>query len=295
MRVSSVPFLTPPATAISHGGWFLTTVDGDTPLPSQITHWDYQTVLDLAAPVSVDRRAVTETCQLAWDTGLAILVTARSSHTNAELVAQRLEVPIRDTFDLAVQLTLDGAELGGRLTLETVLVAIDPKPVGPLAPHHVGSILWRQSHWTELEGMGAQFPTDTIDFFRTGGDPRAGWELRIDLSDPGARFLSAARLTLNSGHPAIARLLKGEKDDRTEQLLRTLNWDVTRQMVYLALSSDDVTSLEVDPDATSVSGVLRNLLAATWPHESVVTLQRWMETAPFRLEAHLQHHCGLLP
>src|SRR4051812_35615609 len=113
MRVPIVPFLTPPSSTVSHGGWFLTTVDGDVPLPDQIPHWDYQTVLELAAPVSVNRKAVTDSCELDWDSGLAILVMARSSHTKAETVARRLEVPALDSFDLAVQVTLDGAELGG--------------------------------------------------------------------------------------------------------------------------------------------------------------------------------------
>ncbi len=295
MRVPIVPFLTPPASAISHGGWFLTTVDGDRQLPSELAHWDYQTVLELAAPVSVDRKAVTEACELEWHTGLAILVLARSSHTNAEIVAQSLDVPARDVFDLAVELSLDGAELGGRLTLETLLIVTDPKPRGPLAAHNPGSILWRHSRWTDLEGVGAQFPTDTVNFSETGRDPRAGWELRVDLTDPDARFMSAARLTLNSGNAAISRMLKGEKDDRTDQLLRTLNWDVTRQLVFLGLETEEVTSLEVDSDALSVASVLRNLLATIWPHESVVTLQRWRQGDPSRLETHIQQHCRLVP
>jgi len=295
MRVPIVPFLTPPPSAISHGGWFLTTVDGDTPLPDEISHWDYQTVLELAAPVSVDRTVVTQSCQLEWDSGLAVLVMAKASHTNAEIVAQRLDVPTRDSFDLAVEVALDGAELGGRLTLETLLVVTDPKPLGPLAANQPGSILWRQRHWTELEGVGAQFPTDTADFSHMHRDPRAGWELRVDLTDPDARFMSAVRLTLNSGNAAISRLLKGEKDERTDQLLRTLNWDVTRQMAFLALETEEVAALEVDHEAVSVAGILRNLLAAIWPHESIVTLQRWKEIEPSRLEVHIQHHCGLMP
>jgi hypothetical protein len=295
MRIPIVPFLTPPLDAVSHGGWFLATADGDIALPKEIAHWDYQTILELAAPISVNRRMVTEGCSLEWESGLSVLVMARSSHTNAEFVAKRLEVPARDTFDLAVELKLGGALLGGRLTLETLLVATDPRPEGPLAPNQPGSILWRTRHWTDVEGVGAQFPTDTADFATTGRDVRAGWELRVDLSDPEARFMSAARLTLNSGHSAIAKMLRGEKDDRTDQLLRTLNWDVTRQMVFLALVTEEISSLDVDPEAVSVAGVMRNLLAAIWPLESVVTLQRWKVVEPSRLELRIQHHCGLLP
>jgi hypothetical protein len=257
-------------------------------------HWDYQTILQLAAPVSVDRRAVTEACQLSWDSGLTVLVMARSSHTSAELVAARLDVPLSETFDLAVEFSLEGTQLGGRLTLETMLVSTAPEPLSPLAPQHSGSILWRRTHWTDLEGIGAQFPTDTLDFSQTGRDARAGWEFRIEVSDPDARFLSAARLTLNSGHAAVTKLLLGEKDEGTDQLLRTLHWDITRQMTISALRSEEVAVLDVDPDATSVAGVLRNLLGTIWPLESVVTLRHWWDSEPSRIEVHLQHHCGLL-
>lgn len=294
MRVPVVPFLTPPDEAIRHGGWTLSLTDGEEELPREIPHWDYQTVLELAAPVLVDRGAVTAACQLEWDSGLSVLVIARSSHTKAEIVAAKLDVPLSETFDLAIELQLDGRELGGRLTLETLLVSKTPKPIGPLAPHHPGSILWRRSHWSSLEGIGAQFPTETIDFTATGRDPRAGWALHIDLGDPEALFMSSTRLILNSGHPAIGKLLRGEKDDGTSQLLRTLHWDITRQMIHAALQSDEVAGLDTDPETVSVAGILRNLLASVWPLHNVVTLQNWFHNEPSRIEVHLQDHCGLL-
>jgi hypothetical protein len=294
MKRPIVPFLTPPAAAISHGEWLLRSADGDSPLPKEVPHWDYQTVLELAAPVSVDRASVTETCRLGRSSGLAVLVMARSNHTNAEFLAARLDLPMSDTFDLAVELRLEGVQLGGRLFLDTLVVATDPKPLDRLAPQHPGSILWRTTHWTDLEGVGTQFPTDTLDFKAAGLDPDAGWQFKIDLADPDARFMSAARLTLNSGHPAMARLLTGAKDAGTEQLLRTLNWDITKQMVHAALSSDDVAGLDLDPEATSVAGVLRNLVGRVWPLESIATLRAWSRSDPARIEVHLQQHARLL-
>ena len=294
MKKPIVPFLTPPDSVVSHGEWLLQSVDGDVPLPKEVPHWDYQTTLELAAPVSVDRGAVADACHLERESGLAVLVMAKSSHTNAEILAARLDLPMADTFDLAVELQLDGKELGGRLTLSTLLVVTEPKPLDRLAPQHPGSIVWRTSQWTDLEGVGTQFPTDTIDFTAAGMNPDAGWQFRIDLSDPDARFMSAARLTLNSGHPAIVRLLAGAKDAGTEQLLRTLNWDITRQMVHAGLDSDDVAGLDIDLEATSVAGVLRNLLGRVWPTVSTATLRQWRRTDPSRIETHLQHNVKLV-
>jgi hypothetical protein len=145
-----------------------------------------------------------------------------------------------------------------------------------------------------LEGIGTQFPTDTIDFKAAGLAPNAGWQFKIDLSDPEARFMSAARLTLNSGHPAIVRLLAGSRDAGSEQLLRTLNWDITRKMVQAALACDDVGGLEIDPDDTTVAGVLRNLLGRLWQLESVATIRHWQQTDPRRIEVHVQHQARLL-
>jgi len=199
-----------------------------------------------------------------------------------------------ERFDLAIEFALEGSELGGRLTLETLLVVSDPKPLSNLAPSQPGSILWRTSSWTDLEGIGTQFPTDTLDFKAAGLDADAGWQLKIDLSDPDARFMSAVRLTLNSGHPAIERLLSGAKDEGTDQLLRTLNWDVTRQMVEAAVRSEDVAWIDVDLEGTSVAVVLRNLLGRIWPLEAPGTLLQWLNDDPARIESHLQHYSRLL-
>lgn len=294
MKLPIMPFLTPPDSAINHGEWRLSTVDGDEELSKEVRHWDYQTTLELAAPVSVDRVMVTDECDLDRASGLAVVVMARSNHTNCEVLSTRLDLPMNDTFDLAVEVVLDGAELGGRLTLETLLVATDPIPKSRLAPQQPGSILWRSSRWVDLEGSGTQFPTDTLDFSAAGLDPYAGWQFRIDLSDPDARFMSAARLTLNSGHPTVKRLLGGAKDEGTEQLLRTLNWDITRQMVQAALGSKEVLEREIDHEATSIAAILRNLLGRLWPMESPVTLESWYLNDPSRIEVHVQHSARLL-
>jgi hypothetical protein len=295
MRVPVAPFLTPPLEAISHGGWQLIGVDGESALPPELTHWDYQTVLELAAPISVDRQLVTRSCDLDAESGLAMLITAHSDHTRSEMPVAQVDVPMQDMFDLAIQLSLPGERLGGRLTLRSMLVVTEPRPRSDLAPSKPGSIVWRTAHTTLLQGIGAQFPTDASDFNQSRRhDPKAGWALEVDTTDLDARFMAAARLTMNSGHPVIELLLQGSRKDEVAQLRRTLNWDVTRQLVLLALRFDEVIYAEFDPEATSVCGVLRNLLATVWPGDSPVTVRGWWETDPTRVELRLQSHCGLV-
>jgi hypothetical protein len=260
-----------------------------------LSHWDYQTTLELAAPIAVDRVLVTESCDLQADTGLAVLVTAHSDHTRSEVPITQIDVPMQDKFDLAVQVSLSGESLGGRLSLRSMLVVTDPRPTSDLGPSLPGSIIWRAVHKTQLQGTGAQFPTDASDFSLSQRlDSAAGWALEIDTGDLEARFLAAARLTLNSSHPAIGLLLQGHNGEEVAQLRRTLHWDVTRQLVLLALRFDEVVFADFDPEATSVGGVLRNLLGNIWPSDSPVTVRSWWENDPAKVELRIQSHAGLL-
>jgi len=290
------PFLLPPADAVSHGGWHLSGPEGDALLPDEMDHWDYQTTLNLNAAVSVDRALVTSSCELSDSSELGLVVTAHSTHTGVEERMAKVAIPEQDRYDLAVHVELPGENLGGRLTLRTTLVVLAPSPLGPLSPVLPGSILWTTEHRSYLQGTGAQFPTDASDFAQARlGSPNAGWDLYIDLTDPDALFMSAVRLTLNSGHPAIKRLLDGATDESTQQLERTLRWDVVRQMVMLGLETPEVLERDVSLDAESVAGILRNTLAQVWPQDDAEAVRGWFINDRARIERDLQHHCGLLP
>jgi hypothetical protein len=297
MRVPIFPFLTPPDRLIDHAGWQLTMSDGSiSPLPTDLNVWDYQTVLEFTGLLSIARTAVLEACQLGNQSGLSVLVTAHSDWTSTEQTVGLLELGDLDVIDADLRFQLPGEQLGGRLTLNTILVASNPVPEGPLAPAQVGSILWRTQHRTRLQGTTGQFPTDAVDFKKLyPEDPEAGWVLTIEMNDLDALFTSAARLTVNSGHPDIQQLLAGSGDPQADLLSRTMRWDVTRQMVMLALTSDDVLGADFDPEATSVGGILRNLLARIWPDTSPATVVFWWTLDPSRVERRIQSYCGLLP
>ncbi len=269
--------------------------NGESVLPTELSHWDYQTTLELAAPIAVDRLLVTKSCDLQSDTGLAVLVTAHSDHTRSEMPIAQIDVPMQERFDLPVQVSLSGQCLGGRLSLHSMLVVTDPRPTSELGPSMPGSIIWRAVHKTQLQGIGAQFPTDASDFSISRRlDSAAGWVLEVDTGDLESRFMAAARLTLNSSHPAIELLLQGHSSDGVAQLRRTLRWDVTRQLVLLALRFDEVVFADFDPEATSVGGVLRNLLGNVWPGESPITVRSWWENDPAKVELRIQSYSGLV-
>lgn len=295
MRATVPPYLQPSADTVDLAGWRIVDQSGDLPMPADIPHWDYQTTLALATAVSIGRDSVLEQCQLAPDTDLAVVVTARSDHTNAHGAVANIAVPQQARYDLAIEVQLPGHTLGGRLELTTYLVVTRPRPLGPLAPHRPGSILWRGRHRSHLEGSASRFPTDASDFRLTRpAEAHAGWHLHLDTADPGASFMSAARVTLNTAVPAIGRLLSGGQAAETKLLLRTLRWDVTRQLVLHALAWDDIEDGPADHESTTVAGVLRSLLAQIWPLDQPSTVRQRLRLNPELLELQIQHHARFL-
>jgi hypothetical protein len=297
MKFDVAPFLQPHPAAIRHFGWELQSSAGLIPLPLEMDHWDYQTQLALTAKISLDLRKVTDDCGLDASSRFSLIAVAKSSKTPVETKVADVPVPAgQEICDVTLTAIVPGGTSGGRLSLETLLVVADAKPVTPLAPVRAGSILWRDVQHSHLQGIGTQFPTDAEDFGLTRSEvAKAGWKLSIDTSEPDALFLTSVRLTLNTRHAAVMKLLSGSKDAETRQLQRMIDFDVTRQLVNAALDAEEILSLDVDWEAVSVGGILRNLLQQLWPTgEDPQTLRSWYVNDRTRIETHLQHVRGIL-
>lgn len=290
MKIQVSPFQVAQNDSVVQDRWVLTTVHGATPLLPMLKTWDYQTQLHLSSRVLIDRSAVLRDANLDDTSGLALLVNARSSTTKIQRLMQKLVIPAGDSVEMHLEFVLSGDELGGKLTLETLLVANSPVPLNSLAASRPGSILWRAAQAAVVDGLDAQFPTDAEDFGATlPGSREAGWVLRVDQYDMNALFMSAVRLTLNSGLPAIQKMLQGNSDSSTLLLARMLDLDVTRQLVFLALRSEEVRTHEIDHESLTLAGVLRGLLAQIWPSVGPDTLLRWLYESPDRIEGQLQN------
>ena len=289
MRIPVAPFLLPGPSSVSHLGWTVEMFEASVPLPAHLTGWDYQGEIRLTGGVRVAVSNVLSEAGLGDETELQLVVRSHSSNTKIERTLFRSTVPHSDAYEASIDLVVESNALGGRLNLDTLLVATVPFPTDPLAASHAASILWRVRHSTDLEGSGGQFPTDAEDFALTRPEvANAGWVLHVDFSDVEVQFTSAVRLTMNSGSPAVQALLRGGQDGATKLLAKTLDIDVTRQLVNYALSIEEIALSNLDHDSTTLAGVLRSLLAQLWPTTSIATLQRLARDRPDRLESHIQ-------
>ena len=293
MRTRAAPFSeAPPAAVRFPVPWVVRTPSGDEPLGEDVRGWDFQSILHLGAVVAVDVTTVRSACHLGPGTHLVLVVTAASSNTKMRgPVARRI---VEDGADMSLDVLLHGHELGGRLILDTLLVATSIDRADLLSPTVEASILWRHRKASWLEGDASRFPTEVADlsgppFFA----PRALWFLDLHPEDLDAAAMGAVRLVLNEGHPVVARILAGDSSPESAAAIGTLRWDITRQLVSVALTNEEFMERAGLFEEGTLGFMLAALISSHWPGESVGALRQRLFSERARFERELQDRSGL--
>ncbi|MGY1663879.1 hypothetical protein ACI78Q_21835 [Geodermatophilus sp. SYSU D00705] len=295
MRVVTTPYLQA-ETAPECGQWIVELRGTRQPLPLLLKSWDYTSTISLESTVRVSRDKVLKECGLSFDAEIAVTALWSAPSTTARFVGATVPV----VGDRAINLAFDvpPGVAGGRLTIERLIVLVRPGSSGaPLAASRPGSILWREPREEQasclLEGDASRFPTDVIDFGRSGlGDAGGIWWLHHDLADLDANPLSCLRIRINSAHPVGARLVRGGTD--SEEIRSILYWDIHRLLVHAALDSDEFVSGWDNFRVGSLGYTLEQLCRRLWPYEDGSSLRARRESDRSRFEAAMQARTGLL-
>lgn len=280
-------------TAVEVEPWSVSIHGSVRPVGDYLAGWDYTTPLVFEAAVRIDVEALIEECGLDPDDTVALIGLWECQSTFRREGSQPVEVAASDRY--VIRLAPDPSLIGGRVRLDRrlVLLAAASGPRSPLTASAQGSVLWQEPRgWrttVALEGDATRFPTDTVDFRRTGGlAPDAAWHLEIDLGDPEVAALNAVRLRLNEGHPAIAAIISGQQDDRSSAVMNALMWDVGRQLIHAALDQPEFVDGWGHFPEDSIGYVLQLLLQRTWPGEEARSLRAARDADPARFESSLQ-------
>jgi hypothetical protein len=292
--IVALPYLQARRERVMAGEWL-----GPDGLPiASVPDWDYATPVRATRAVAVDLGGVRSDCRLGDAGRLSIAVIWRSTRTSARGAGPVVAIPgAGGAWSGELSLELDGAELGGELRLITrLLLSGSSRPGSPLVPHLAGSVLWEDRHFVLLEGGGARFPMEAIDF-DAARLPAAGasWYLhwpREDLHEP---LLGALRLYVNDAHPTIQALLSGELSDGvTAGVISMMRYDTVRSMISAALFDDDFVEDPQQYGDGSVGGLLRRMVNGYWPDQTVASLRNHLLSRPESFECELQDRMRLL-
>jgi hypothetical protein len=216
----------------------------DTELPAHLADWDPNTNLSISCTANVDVPGVFKDCDLKRSDVVAIGASWHSTGTSLRGAGTLLQLDSGVLgSDLQLVLDMPGHLLASEVMLETSLFLAVPQAAGrpPLAPSIAGSILWKSQAKLVLEGRGARFPVEVMDFARSGWLPaNAAWHLDWNPESPEATFLAGVRLFLNSAHPAVARAINPTiHTEADNNVLSAMYFDLGRQMVLGMLGNSD--------------------------------------------------------
>lgn len=293
-RIIALPYLTAGHGRIAAGAW----VGSDGRRVDVMPDWDYGTEVRVSRGLDLDLAGIRSDCSLDGDARLAITVVWRSTKTGARGALPATVLPDTAGHWLGeIRVRLDGAELGGELRLNTrLLLASGGNGASGLAPHLVGSVLWQDRHTILLQGGGARFPMEVVDFTAARlPAARAAWYLHWPRDDLHQPVLGALRLYINDGHPMMRALLNGElTTELAAAVVSMMRFEAVRSLVTAVLGDDEFIDDPVAYADGSVGALLRRMLNAYWPDQTVTSLKNHLVVRPEAFNSELQERMRLL-
>ncbi|KFU76958.1 hypothetical protein SAMN04489729_4597 [Amycolatopsis lurida] len=281
MSRRAFPYRTAPEDVVKAEEWTLQ-IDGDQmALPEALPDWDYQMRLDLRRAVRVDLSTLQSSTGLPATASLALVTVWAATGSGLRAPASRIPLTGTGTLSIDLAVDLDGRNLGGLLTLDTILVLADYCSDGaPAAPRRAGSVLWSDRREVRLQGDAPQFPIAVVDFAKTSFPEDAAWHVQV-VGNLETATMGALLLLVNEKSTAAVKAFQNAATPRAidRVILSAVYTDVARTLVEHALLSSDFDD-ENDFDDESLGATLQNLIGRLFPNTTIDQLRRRREQSP---------------
>ena len=256
----AMPFLTADSSSVSVEDPRIVVGGEVFSIDEPIRRWDYQTPLRVQQAVSINETGFRTQTGMAGTNDLYGVVVALQVDCAATSWRHVSTSPIQAFFGTgsSIEALVPAGAVAISLTITSwvLLDRPDREAAGDRVAHLRGSRLFSaDAVWrVPLEGNGAGFPTDAVDFAAVGLPAGAPWNLVVRVNDLDIPFMKAVRLQINTGHPAAASLLAGDDPRIAESLFH----DVLVQMLFAVreLVVSDYSAVWAEE---SVGDVLNNL------------------------------------
>jgi hypothetical protein len=123
--------------------------------------------------------------------------------------------------------------------------------------------------------------------------PDAAWFLDWDPKALDERTLGSVRLFLNRDHRQIRDAVASRACAEGKLLRKIIMFDVGRTMMMQALSNEDFVQSSDQYEEGSVGAIIRHLLHAYFPNDSIAGLAQRYQNSPTRFACELQACFGL--
>jgi len=288
-RVQRRPYLIPLSDRVAVEQWGQQIDNQITPLGDRLPGWDAGTDIRIRADVFVNVEGIYQDCRLERDAKLRLVLLWESSGTKLRGRGGAVDFTHKaPSGQTALTAHIDGKLLADTLTLFVKLLFISPGTTQhQLVPKLSGSILLETPpHKIQLEGDGARFPIEVIDFTTTDFPHQAGWYLYWDPDDLAQPLLGDVRLYVNSRHPQIATAVSNIRPE-TAGIREAVRLDLAQTLIRGVLLNP---SFLENPDRYTpgtIGAAVRAMIRLYFDGYQLESVQK-LTQSPHEFSAHLQ-------
>jgi hypothetical protein len=275
--------------------WQLVLDDAATDLPESLDFWDYRMDIELSRTVHVDLSTARAGAGLSDGSVLSLAAIWTASGSNLRGPVQRVPLSGDGVRTVNLRAVLPGAQLGGVLSLETVLVLSHTAgPTAPFAPRRAGSLLWEDTATLRLQGDAPLFPMTVIDFAHTSFRDDAAWHLQLGSDLNGAAMGSMLLIVNEKADEVSTAFAHAAKPGPVDRVVLSMVYsDCARIMLEHALSKEEFLD-EADFAEDSLGATLVNLFHRLFPGRTIQDLRQLRQNSPSLFATELQASTRIL-
>jgi hypothetical protein len=243
-------------------------LDGGGPVPPALPGWDYHVEIRLSRRLQVDTALVRSDCGLPEDAALAVCIRYWPSMSRLRTLGVRRELTgAGGPTDLTLELTVPGAELAGKLVVETTLELAESFTDGrPFVAARAASVLWRDQQTVALEGGAGLLPVAPVSFAEHGLPAGAAWYVSVDPGEWERAAMGSLLVLLNTDNAQVKEALEASGEDPVAAVLwEALAVDVVADLVGLALDDDGFPAEaagEAEGDDVTMAALVHSMVRA---------------------------------
>lgn len=219
--------------------------------------WDYLTTSIVIGGFTVDESELLRSTALTDLAGLGAVLQVDCQATGFRCTTT---VPVSSAIDheALMQVELAPHKVAGEIEVRygLVLEQQNLETLSSMAAHKRGSRVYSPPRIYRflLEGVASGFPTEAFDFGPTGYPTGAAWHLSFRADSADEPFMGAARLFINTKHPAAGTLLSGNPG-----LIRSVLFHGVLEQLLLTAADLWRDELSAEHEEGSVGAVLQEL------------------------------------
>lgn len=288
-RIRQRPYLTPLPERLVIEQWIQIIGEHQVPLEQRLPGWDAGSNIHVRCDLTVDVKGIFQDCRLERDARLRLALVWDSPGTKLRGCGNVLGFS-SETSPMSVSLsaTIEGKLLADKLNLSVKLLFVSGGSTQhQLIPRMSGSILLDLAPFrVQLEGDGARFPIELIDFTATNFPAGAAWYLNWDADDLDQLLLGDVRLYVNSHNAKLASAVSNPQSE-AEGIREAMRLDLAQTLIRGALENEAFIQ---NPDryATGTIGAAVRAMIRLYFEGYELKSVREIARAPHKFSATLQ-------